>query len=66
MVIVPAKVVPGVLRDIAERGIGHVIIESAGFAENRILSSIRDTFLPKFLSGEIRVKDAEKIVGDAV
>ncbi|MDT9235584.1 MAG: restriction endonuclease subunit S [Limnospira sp. PMC 917.15] len=30
------------------------------------LSSIRDTLLPKLLSGEIRVKDAEKIVEEVV
>jgi type I restriction enzyme S subunit len=27
------------------------------------LSAIRDTLLPKLLSGEIRIKDAEKVVG---
>jgi type I restriction enzyme S subunit len=31
-------------------------------AQNGTLSSIRDTLLPKLLSGEIRVKDAEKFV----
>ena len=30
--------------------------------QNRTLASIRDTLLPKLLSGEIRVKDAEKFV----
>ncbi|WP_414589826.1 restriction endonuclease subunit S [Scytonema sp. PCC 10023] len=30
--------------------------------ESRTLSSIRDTLLPKLLSGEIRVKEAEKVV----
>lgn len=30
--------------------------------ESRTLASIRDTLLPKLLSGEIRVKDAEKLV----
>ncbi len=33
VVIVPAHGVPGVLAEIGERGIGHVIIESAGFGE---------------------------------
>ena len=33
VVIVPAKVVPGVLDEIGARGIRHVIVESAGFAE---------------------------------
>jgi type I restriction enzyme S subunit len=30
--------------------------------QNNTLASIRDTLLPKLLSGEIRVKDAEKFV----
>ena len=30
------------------------------------LPTIRDTLLPKFLSGEIRVKDTEKFMENAV
>ena len=30
--------------------------------ENHILADIRDTLLPRLISGQIRVKDAEKIV----
>jgi type I restriction enzyme, S subunit len=33
-------------------------------AENRSLSELRDTLLPKLMSGEIRVRDAEKVVED--
>jgi acyl-CoA synthetase (NDP forming) len=33
IVIVPAEAVPDVMKDIGERGIKHVIIETAGFAE---------------------------------
>ncbi len=33
IVIVPATVVPGVLLEVGKRGIRHVIVESAGFAE---------------------------------
>ena len=33
IVLVPASFVPGVLREIGDRGIGHVIIETAGFGE---------------------------------
>lgn len=32
------------------------------FDESRTLASIRDTLLPKLLSGEIRVKEAEKVL----
>lgn len=34
--------------------------------ESELLSGLRDTLLPKLLSGEIRVKDAEKFVEEAV
>jgi type I restriction enzyme, S subunit len=34
--------------------------------ESRTLAALRDTLLPKLLSGEIRVKEAEKVVGEAV
>jgi len=34
--------------------------------ESRTLASVRDTLLPKLLSGEIRVNQAEKIVGEVV
>lgn len=33
--------------------------------ENRTLAATRDLLLPKLMSGEIRIKDAEKIVGEA-
>ncbi len=33
-------------------------------AENRKLQCIRDTLLPRLMSGEIRVRDAEKVVED--
>jgi type I restriction enzyme S subunit len=33
--------------------------------ENRTLAQTRDFLLPKLMSGEVRVKDAEKIVGEA-
>ena len=33
--------------------------------ESRNLTTLRDTLLPKLMSGEIRVRDAEKMVEDA-
>ena len=33
--------------------------------ESRTLDTIREALLPRLLSGEIRVKDAEKLVGGA-
>jgi type I restriction enzyme S subunit len=38
----------------------------ANLKENRILAAIRDALLPKLLSGEVRVKQAEKMVGEVV
>jgi hypothetical protein len=34
--------------------------------KNETLDSIRDTLLPKLLSGEIRVKEADKIAAKAM
>jgi type I restriction enzyme S subunit len=37
---------------------------AASAAETTTLAELRDALLPKLMSGEIRVRDAEKIVGD--
>jgi type I restriction enzyme S subunit len=34
--------------------------------ESRTLSALRDTLLPKLISGDLRVKDAEQLIGRAV
>jgi type I restriction enzyme S subunit len=34
--------------------------------ESRTLAALRDALLPKLVSGELRVKDAEKFIGKAV
>jgi type I restriction enzyme S subunit len=34
--------------------------------ESRTLATIRDALLPKLISGEIRIKDAEKMVEERV
>ena len=39
---------------------------NANVFENRTLAEIRDRLLPKLVSGEIRVREAEKAVGEAV
>lgn len=39
---------------------------SANKNENIVLAELRDTLLPKLMSGEIRVKDAEKEVSEAI
>ncbi len=37
----------------------------AGIHEARTLAALRDTLLPKLISGELRVNDAEKFIGSA-
>jgi type I restriction enzyme S subunit len=37
---------------------------SATRVESRILAALRDTLLPKLISGELRVEDAERIIGE--
>jgi type I restriction enzyme S subunit len=34
------------------------------FLESKTLSNLRDTLLPKLISGELRIKDAERFVGN--
>jgi len=46
-----------VLQDLAER-------ETLACESNRILAAMRDALLPPLMSGRIRVKDAEQMVGD--
>nr|EIF91425.1 type I restriction-modification system specificity determinant [Streptomyces tsukubensis NRRL18488] len=38
----------------------------AAAAESRALAALRDTLLPQLMSGKLRVRDAERIVEDAV
>ena len=45
--------------------IGQIDMTIVNMHESRTLASLRDTRLPKLLSGEIRVKDAEKLVVEA-
>ena len=37
---------------------------ASAYDENQALRGLRDTLLPKLMSGEIRVRDAEKVVED--
>jgi type I restriction enzyme, S subunit len=34
--------------------------------ENRTLAALRDTLLPQLVTGKLRIKDAERIVEEAV
>jgi type I restriction enzyme S subunit len=69
----------GDLRDYRLRATDNVALESFGLAskpllalvrsrtaETRTLIAMRDALLPQLMSGKIRVKDAEQMVGDVV
>lgn len=47
--------------------IAQPMIEKAGFnmRENMVLSELRDSLLPKLISGELRIPDAEKFLEEA-
>jgi type I restriction enzyme S subunit len=42
------------------------ILPAARARESGTLAALRDALLPKLISGELRIADAEKIVGRAV
>ena len=54
---------PETQRDIGER-IGKLLArQSVAHAQSRTLAALRDTLLPKLISGELRVRDAERLAG---
>ena len=64
-----AKVVvpPHPLLEAMDRYLGPIIEAiPSGRVQSRTLAALRDTLLPKLLSGEIHVGDAERIVGRAI
>jgi type I restriction enzyme, S subunit len=60
---IPSQKIAQVFGDIAKQLMVKI---SSNSNQSRSLASIRDTLLPKLLSGEIRVKEAEKIVEQAM
>jgi type I restriction enzyme S subunit len=62
-VIRPSQAVMWKFHQIVEPFFSHILSNEL---ENIKLADIRDSLLPKLLSGEIRVKDAEKFVEGAV
>lgn len=44
----------------------YVNIIYSNYLENQTLTTLSDTLLPKLISGEVRVSDAEKILSDAL
>lgn len=44
----------------------NLLMEHALVSQSRALSETRDAILPQLLSGRLRIRDAERVVGDAV
>jgi type I restriction enzyme S subunit len=58
---------PKAILDRFDSLIGNVFDRAFGcIIESRTLAALRDTLLPKLISGELRVPDAERIVGRSV
>ncbi|MEU8263978.1 restriction endonuclease subunit S [Micromonospora sp. NPDC048999] len=57
---------PDVISTFAEKAIPLHQKAAAASAENSTLIELRDTLLPELMSGRLRVKDAEKVVENAV
>ena len=57
---------PASLRHAFDSAARHLLGRiAATYFESRTLSTLRDTLLPKLISGELRVKDPEKILARA-
>ncbi|WP_433826631.1 restriction endonuclease subunit S [Actinoplanes sp. CA-015351] len=59
---IPADGIEGLARQIT----GLELRADAALIESKTLAALRDTLLPELMSGRLRVKDAEKVVEDAV
>lgn len=51
------------LNEVVRAGVARI---DHGLAESRTLAELRDTLLPKLISGEVRVPEAEELVEEAV
>jgi len=61
--VLPLEPVAAAFTGLVQPSVDRII---AGIRESRTLSALRDALLPKLISGELRVKDAEKLIGRVV
>jgi len=61
-VVVPTASVLMAFNDLCQPGYIRIVVSKR---EGRTLSALRDTLLPKLISGELRVKDAERFAVEA-
>jgi type I restriction enzyme S subunit len=59
-VLIPTEKCMGAFHVSVKPVFDHILVNEF---QSQSLGSIRDTLLPKLLSGQVRVKDAEKLVG---
>jgi type I restriction enzyme S subunit len=59
-IALPPESVAGALTEWLQRSVERII---AGIHESRTLAAVRDALLPKLISGELRVRDADKFIG---
>ena len=62
-VVLPPEPVAVALTTLVQPPVDRII---ASIHESRTLAALRDALLPKLISGELRVPDAERIVGRTV
>jgi type I restriction enzyme S subunit len=57
---------PANIMQAANKAIGSLIVQiQSNNGQSRTLAQLRDLLLPKLMSGEISIRDAEKMVEDA-
>jgi type I restriction enzyme S subunit len=62
VVVIPPQTVAAAFTSEVRPAVGRII---TSIHESRILFALRDALLPKLISGELRVKDAEELVETA-
>lgn len=66
IVLLPLLLPPALVQSEFEKPVRPLVHRMTTNArENKTLAATRDFLLPKLISGEVRVKDAEKIIGEA-
>jgi type I restriction enzyme S subunit len=61
-IALPPEAVAAAVTDLIQPSVDRIV---AGVHESRALAALRDTLLPKLISGELRVKDPERVAGIA-
>jgi len=60
--VLPPEALARTFNKIVRPWVGQIIV---GIHESRALAQLRDTLLPKLISGELRINDAEKFIDRA-